>query len=331
MDSAEGPRATRASAVRAMDLLALGTPVIDLTARATDARLARLSLKKGSTNFVTARRLSAIERSIGKEIIHRYPGDNARNVCEGFASLGGSCGFLGAVGRDKEGEQFCKNLKEKGIANLTVKAKGKTGKIIVLITPDGERTFCADLGVSTGFGRFDRNAISAARMFFAPSITLAEKGEVGKLAMNYLRAFKKSGKKIALSLESPLMVAKKRRFLLSALEKYADFIFMNEEEARALLGAGAEGKLARLKPSALVFLKRGRRGSSVFAKSGRRDAPAIRARAIDSTGAGDAYVAGALYGISRGYSARMGTKFGSLLGAKVVGKIGAGIPPLRTG
>ena len=76
-----------------MDLFAIGTPVIDLFARVSERELAALRVAKGATNFFSAPELSKIERKLGRKIAYRYPGDNARNVCEGFSALGGFCGF----------------------------------------------------------------------------------------------------------------------------------------------------------------------------------------------------------------------------------------------
>ena len=97
-----------------MDLFAIGTPVIDLFARVSGKELSALHVTKGATNFFSAKELAAIERKLGKKIAYRYPGDNARNVCEGFAALGGFCGFAGAVGDDRQGAAFAANLSECG-------------------------------------------------------------------------------------------------------------------------------------------------------------------------------------------------------------------------
>jgi len=179
-----------------MDLFALGTPVIDKFAKASFAELARLGLEKGATNYMDAERFSAIERLLGDKITCSYPGDNARNVCEGFAALGGFCGFQGAVGDDRAGAEFAANLAECGIASFLQVREGSTGKMIVLVTPDSDRTFCAELGVSAECDAFESLALSQSRMFFATTITLAVK-PIGRLAMRYLEAAKKQKKPLA--------------------------------------------------------------------------------------------------------------------------------------
>ncbi len=313
-----------------MDLFALGTPVIDLFARVDRKTTARLGLKTGATNFFSSQRLAAIEKSLGRKITYRYAGDNARNVCEGFAALGGFCGFEGAIGDDRWAAEFEANLEECGIANFLQEKNGGTGRILALVTPGGERTFCADLGVSSECDKFQKFGIWHSKAFFATSITLCLKSPVAGLALEYLEACRQTKKKAAISLESPPLVKQHRRMLLPILKKYADIIFMNEEEARALLGAKYALALAKLKPKALVYLKKGKMGSEVFANGKRQKIAAQKADAIDTTGAGDAYAAGVLYGLTRGYSAAGSGKLGSYLAAKAVGKFGAGMPLKHT-
>ena len=155
-----------------MDLFAIGTPVIDLFARVSERELAALRVAKGATNFFSAPELSKIERKLGRKIAYRYPGDNARNVCEGFSALGGFCGFAGTVGDDKAGALFAANLSECGIGNFLQEKRGATGKILALVTPDKQRTFCAYLGVSAAYDEVDGIAAENARMLYVSSITL---------------------------------------------------------------------------------------------------------------------------------------------------------------
>lgn len=313
-----------------MDLFALGTPVIDEFAKADAALLKKLGATKGATNRFPASKVAQIERGLGKRITYRYAGDNARNVCEGFAALGGFCGFQGAVGDDRAGAAFEANLAECGIAAFLQQRKGSTGKIIALLTADGERTFCCDLGVSLQCDEFEGEALAESRMLFLASITIAGGGPSAKLAFRYLQECRKKGKKVAISLESPPMVKEHRAFLLSVVKKYADVLFLNESEADALLGAGAEKKLLKLKPKIPIYLKKGPHGSLVIQHGRAVKVPALKAKVIDTTGAGDAYAAGVLDGMRRGFSPLSCAKRGCYLATKVVEKVGAGIPLRHT-
>jgi sugar/nucleoside kinase (ribokinase family) len=313
-----------------MDLLAIGTPVIDLFAKASESGVKKLGLVKGATNFFQARKLSAIEQQLGKKITYRYPGDNARNVCEGVAALGGFCGFAGAVGDDSAGAAFAANLQECGVGNFLQERHGATGKILALVTPDKQRTFCADLGVSVRYCGLERIAVRNSRMLYVSSITLCGKHSASRAARAYMEAYRKAGKKIAISVESPPMVEKNRAYLLSLVKKYADVLFLNDDEATALLGQGAQYRLFLLKPKIPVYLKRGAKGSALYLQHRRHFIRPLDAKVLDTTGAGDAYCAGVIYGLARGYTPLSSAKIGCYLATKVVEKFGAGIPLRHT-
>ena len=313
-----------------MDLFAIGTPVMDLFARVGERELAALHATKGATNFFSAKELAAIERKLGKKIAYRYPGDNARNVCEGFAALGGFCGFAGAVGDDKAGAQFAANLSECGIGNFLKERRGATGKILALVTPDKQRTFCADLGVSTEYDAAEGIAAKNARMLYVSSITLCGDHSASRACRQAMERFRKEGKRIAIALESPPMVGANRAHLLFLAKRYADALFLNEDEAEALLGSDAEKKLLHFKPHAPIYLKKGKHGSLLILHGRAHAIPALKAKVIDTTGAGDAYCAGTLYGLARGYTPLSSAKIGCYLATKVVAKMGAGIPLRHT-
>ena len=315
-----------------MDLFAIGTPVIDLFARVGNRELFALKVTKGATTFFSANGLAKIERRLSKKITYRYPGDNARNVCEGFAALGGFCCFAGTVGDDKAGARFAANLQECGIGNFLQEKRGATGKILALVTPDKQRTFCADLGVSINYDEVDNIAAKNARMLYVSSITLCGDHPASHACRAYMEEFRKAGKKIAIALESPPMVEKNRASLLFLAKRYASALFLNVDEAVALLGTegSTEKKLAALMPHVSVYLKRGEHGSTLFLHNRAHKLSAIKAKVLDTTGAGDAYCAGALYGLARGYTPFSSAKIGCYLATKVVEKFGAGIPLKHT-
>ena len=313
-----------------MDLFTLGTPVIDIFARCTDAKIMGLGLKKGATNYVPSKEMDAVRRKLSGGLFHSYPGDNGRNVCEGFSALGGFCGYQGAIGNDRAGATFAANLEECGIADFLSEKKGATGRIIALLTPDYERTFCVDLGVSGECRREEKLALSSSRMFFTTTIMLCCGKPASKLTEKYLGQGRKAGKHISIAVESPPMVGKNREKILAVAEKYADSLFINEDEAVALFGKGAEKKLAALKPEIPVYLKKGPHGSMLFLHGKAQKIAALPAKVVDTTGAGDAYAAGALYGLSRKYSPLASARIGCMLATKVVQKVGAGIPHAQT-
>jgi sugar/nucleoside kinase (ribokinase family) len=311
-----------------MALYAIGTPVVDYFAKVDAGFLRENRLVLGATNLMPRRKVDKIAKKLGKKIFLVAAGDNARNVCEGFCFLGSSASYEGVIGNDAEGKMFARNLLEKGITPLLQKKKGNSGKIIALITPDGQRTFAVNLGETLGLVKFDRKALLQASAFYVASITLFGKSALAKTAKEAFLYAKKQGVLTALSLESPPMVKKERKKLL-LLAKYADVLFLNEDELEALIGKkGVEGeeKIALLLPNAKIFLKKGEAGSLVICGKSRFIVPKYAAKAKDTTGAGDAYAAGALYGLCHGYSCEQAARLGSHLAASVVGQFGAGVP-----
>jgi len=200
-----------------VDLFPLGTPVIDIFARCTDAKIRELGLKKGATNYFSSKEMDAIKRKLSGGLFHSYPGDNGRNVCEGFSALGGFCGYQGAVGNDRAGATFAANLEECGIADFLSGKKGATGRIIALLTPDHERTFCVDLGVSGECRQEEKLAFSSSRMFFTTTIMLCCGKPASKLTEKYLQHGRKAGKHLSIAVESPPMVAANRKKILSTV------------------------------------------------------------------------------------------------------------------
>lgn len=313
-----------------MDVFGIGTPVADYFARADERRLARWKLQKGATNFVSRKKLDSMQKSLGKKIFHIGAGDNARNVCEGVCRLGGSAVYAGMIGRDEEGKIFAKSLRGNFIQSRLALGAGRTGKILCLVTTDGQRTFAADLGNGLNLSKFeDGEAVSDSEYFYLTSITLSGRTKVARLAKKLLGVARKEGCKVALSLESPPLVKKERRMLLG-VAKGCDLLFMNEWELEALSGRGRieEGLefLEKHLPGRDIFVKRGERGSIVLHHGELLSIPSYHAAVLDTTGAGDSYAAGVIYGLSHGYSCERAAKLGSHLASQVIGKYGAGMP-----
>lgn len=319
-------------------LLAVGTPLLDTLYGADYAFLRRHGLAPGSSNFVDAQALADIEETVRTPPVLEAAGDNARNMAEGFAILERARGreppsvaYAGRLGPDRDGGLFEESLRAVGVEPLLEKLAPRTGRILCFITPDKQRTFAVYLGQSEEYAPAER--LPTAEWLYVSSISALCKGRLSATCLELIRRQKGAeggdGQEggpglVALSMESPGMLAAHREKAV-ALAGQADVLFMNEEEAVAL-GLGMEA-IAHLAP--VVFLKRGAGGSTVYER-GRRsgDVPARPIQhLIDTTGAGDAYAAGAVWGLSRGKGALESARIGSELGAAVVQKLGAGLPP----
>lgn len=316
------------------DVFALGTPVVDYFASATDAKLRSFSLHKGGSNFMDRKSLEKICSSL--KISRINAGDNARNVCEGVSYLGGKCAYAGSLGKDKEGSIFSSSLHKFKIASYLQFTSGTSGKILALITPDKQRTFAVSLGNSEKYSMpsatlrkpgknpaLPRNALAALKnpkYLFLTSITALSRQTLGKTAAKLMQNAKKFKIPLAFSLESPPMVRQRRQELLALLKKFPpEILFANEEEFAALdIPAKKFLSLAHI-----VVLKKGSRGATVFADGKCINVPAKKVKVVDTTGAGDFFASGFLYGMCRGKTLKECGLFGTKLAARAISRVGA--------
>lgn len=296
--------------------LGIGTALVDHFVKVDDNFLKQQNLIKGATNFLPWTTFDEIYRKL--RIFLTLPGDNARNVCEGVTYLGGSASYVGCVGEDVYGDLFLRELKSLHIHPLVKKVPGRTGRIIVAVTPDGERTFLVNLGVGVNCRFLPEKEIYRADFIYLTSITLTAKGRIRKTAERAVAAAGRKNVKVALSLESPTIVIENRGRLLELID-HVDLLFSNESELEAL-GKSVEWILRRVD---LLYLKRGRKGSTVFTREKKWHLPCFSKRTVDTTGAGDFYAAGVIYGLTHGKTPRCAGELGAKLAARVVEHFGA--------
>ncbi len=311
-----------------VELFALGTPVMDGFASVDMEFLAKHKLALGSSNFMNNTQLAQLEKTLGPHVRAWEPGDNARNLCESYVRLqklshASEYGvmYAGSLGTDEVGKRFLQMLQTHRIQPMMQYVNGASGRILALVTPEGQRTFAVALGVSEQYAM--PPTLPQADCFFITSITLLTPSPISRVARAMLEPMRKNGSRIAIALESPAMLEGKKEDA-RMLAKKADVLFLNEEEMKAI-GMDETG-LARMAP--LVFLKRGGNGSTIF-KDGEKfaDVPAFTVeKVVDTTGAGDNYAAGVLWALAHGRDETEAARIGSQLGAAVVGKTGASLP-----
>jgi sugar/nucleoside kinase (ribokinase family) len=308
---------------RKYDVFGIGTALVDYFTQSTDDFLKKNDLIKGATNYISREKLNKLHAELSDSIFACFPGDNARNVCEGISFLGGKSAYAGRIAEDKEGEIFENSLRDQNIGSFLEKKPGNTGKIIAFITPDFQRTFAADLGNSVEYDALPVKGIKDSNFLHLTSITLLKKGRISKSARDAMKFAKKNGAHISISLENPPMI-KANKNDLSKIISASDVLFANEEELKALVGLKDEKatrKLAEKIPT--VCLKKGKNGSVIFSRGERFVISAYPAKVVDTTGAGDFYAAGVLFSLSRGQSAEEAGHQGAKLAVKVIEKFGA--------
>jgi sugar/nucleoside kinase (ribokinase family) len=248
-------------------------------------------------------------------------GGSAANAIHGLARLGIETGFIGKVGNDDFGRFFKTDMESIGINPLLLSGNSATGKAIALISPDSERTFATYLGAAV--------ELSADDILVEHFVNYDFFHIEGYLVQNHalieraVKVAKQNGLKITLDMASYNVVEENLDFLHMILREYVDIVFANEEEAKAFTGmepmdaAHDFGDLCEI-----AVVKIGKNGSIVKSRGISHFISPFKAKSIDTTGAGDLYAAGFIYGLINGYSLDKCGSMGSLLAAKTIEVIG---------
>jgi sugar/nucleoside kinase (ribokinase family) len=310
-----------------LDVVGVGSPLVDVLSRSTETQLDALGLVKGSMTLVDLGTAEAIYAAMGSAV--EASGGSAANTMAGAASLGARAGFVGKIARDGLGDVFVHDVRAAGVTYEPMEGDGSlgTGRCLVLVTGDAERTMATYLGAATTIGPSDLplELIRAGRLLYLEGYLwdLPPAKEAMRHAMDVCHANDGS---VALSLSDPFCVERHQREFLELVQEEVDVLFANEDEIVRLFGASSfEEALGAVEETGLLAaLTRGARGSVVVSPSGRVrvDAEPVD-EVVDTTGAGDLFAAGFLVGLSRGEGPERCARLGSLCAAEVISHLGA--------
>jgi sugar/nucleoside kinase (ribokinase family) len=307
-------------------VVGIGSALIDILAGVSDDFLKSVSPVKGGMTLVE----SPFIESVSSKLPDRpdiVPGGAACNTIIGIGKLGGDAVFVGQCGRDDFGVLFEQGLHKSNVKPLLFKSDTPTGRVLSLITPDAQRSMFTHLGASAEMDplKISENHFEQAAVVMIEGYLLFNR----ELMMAALESAKRSGASIALDLASFTVVEASRDFMLDQVMNYVDILIANEDEARAFTGIEDEERsLKALSDHAdIAVLKVGKRGSMV-SHEGRitRIDPVSGRDAVDTTGAGDLWAAGFLYGLTHGYSLEKAGALASACGYEVCQVTGASIP-----
>ena len=307
-------------------ILGMGNALVDiLTVIDSDELLKNLELPKGSMQLIDRSMMNRISNATELYDKNMVAGGSASNTINAIARLGLPAGFVGKVGHDAVADFYRNDASAGGIVPLLLTSDNESGRCMVLISKDGERTLCTFLGASA-----EMNAVDITPGLFAGySIFHIE----GYLVQNYalirtaIEMAKSAGLTVSLDLASFNVVEENIDFLREIIPSKVDIVFANEEEARALTGKEpleALHEMASLCSVAVV--KVGKDGSLIQKGNDVVRIAGFEADCIDTTGAGDIYAAGFLYGYANGLPLEISGRIGSYLAARVVEEIGPKIP-----
>ena len=309
------------------DVLSIGNAIVDVISHATDDFLIRHDLKKDSMELVDAERSNMLYAAMGPTI--ETSGGSAANTAVGVAALGGRAAFLGKVRDDQLGEVFGHDLRATGVGYDTARATEgpPTGRCLILVTPDAQRTMSTFLGASVRLGPadIDRGLITRARILYLEGYLFdpPEAQEAFRTAAAIAHA---AGRKVSLTLSDPFCVGRHRKAFLDLVEHHVDILFANEAEIYALYEVdGFDAALARVRGHCeIAALTRSAKGSVIVGGGQVHSVSAHPVDAVvDTTGAGDLYAAGVLYGLSQGLDLPTCGRLGSLAAAEVIAHVGA--------
>ncbi len=306
-----------------MKIIGIGNALVDVLTQLEDDRLLEeLGLPRGSMQLVDAERSAKIQEKSKNLKKTMASGGSAANTIHGLAKLGTETAFIGCVGKDETGRFFEEDLKNSGIKPVLFYSDSPSGIANGMISPDGERTFGTFLGAA-----LDLSPEMLSQSHFEGYDILHVEGYLvqnHELLETILKLAKAAGLKISLDLASYNVVEDNLEFLQEMVKNYVDIVFANEEESKAFTGKEPEEALDAIADLAdIAVVKIGSKGSMV--KQGEtvtRIAP-IKAKAVDTTGAGDLYASGFLYGLANDLGFEKAGAIGSLLSGTVVEVLGA--------
>lgn len=306
-------------------VLGMGNALVDVLAIIEDDKmLDMMNLPKGSMQLIDSEKFNILTKEINKLNKSIVSGGSASNTIVGLANLGIDTGFLGRIGQDFYGKYYKDDLAKHKIKSHLTEVNEDSGVASTFISKDGERTFGTYLGAAALLCADELKAeeFKGYEYFYIEGY-LVQSHELIRKAVTLA---KEAGAKVILDLASYNVVEDNRDFLLEIIPQYTDIVFANEEEAKSLLNTEAEEAVSTLsKMTQIAIVKVGSKGSWIQKGSEKVFIPAYTVNCVDTTGAGDLYAAGFLYGLINNLSLEKSGKIGSMLASCVIQEIGAKI------
>lgn len=310
-----------------LDVVGIGNAIVDVLAHAEDKFLEDHGLAKGAMTLIDGGQADALYQAMGPGI--EVSGGSVANTMAGLASLGGSGAFFGKVRDDQLGEVFAHDIRAAGVRYETAPAtEGEaTARCLIFVTPDAQRTMQTFLGASVDLGPDEvaADTVAAAKItylegyLFDPPLAKAAFVKAAEIAHE-------AGRKVALSLSDPFCVDRHRDAFRDLVDGHIDVLFANDEEIVSLYQAsGFDDALQSVRGKCdIACLTRGEKGSVIVAGDEVHIVDAVPVdKVLDSTGAGDLYAAGVLYGLTNGKDLASAGRIGAICAGEAISHLGA--------
>ena len=309
------------------DVLGIGNAIVDILSRCDDAFLEAQNLPKGHMQLIDEAEVDRLYSVMGPAT--EISGGSAANTIAGLASFGAQSAFIGKVSNDQFGRILSHDIRSIGVTfeNEPAANSKPTARCLVLVTPDGERTMNTYLGSSVELGEDELkpDLVQKSRILYLEGY-LYDPPEAQRAFHRAAELAKEAGARVALSLSDSFCVERHRDAFLSFIRSQVDVLFANEDEIKSLFQTDSFEEATRMATEScdLAALTLGPAGCVVATPGTRAEVAAEPVeRVVDTTGAGDLYAAGFLFGLSRNCDLETCARLGGLAAAEIISHIGA--------
>ncbi len=307
-------------------ILGIGNALVDILVHIdNDEILDRLHLSKGGMDMIDAQRKREILEVIAEMPQTLATGGSTSNTIHGLARLGATAGYIGKVGNDEMGRLFRQECERFGVIPHLIESTEDTGVAITFISPNAERTFATYLGAAATMqpAQVDESIFDHYDLIHIEGYLIFNQD----LILDVCKKAKAHGLQISMDMASYNLIESNLDFVKMLLRDYVDIIFANEEEAKAFTGVEQLEALHKLSDDcSIAIVKVGKDGSYIKMNGEVTAIAPVDAQRVDTTGAGDIYASGFLYGYVNDYSALKSGNLASYLSARLIEYIGAKLP-----
>lgn len=311
--------------MKTLDVVSICNALVDILVTASDDDIRTLGLNKGIMHLVDDQRQLQVISHFKNNKTTQELGGSSMNAIRTLAALGAKTSFAGTIGHDAYGTMIQTRMKELGIAAHLQKADAHTGLCFILVTPDGERTMNTSLGASCLFDEsiVPEKEIERAQIFHFSGYQWANPGQI-RAIRRALDIAKASKTLISFDLADPFVVRNCRKEFIGVIQEYADIVFANREESVLLYESTPEVACSRIaETGAIAAVKLGAEGALIGKDSDRISIPPVPTNVVDTTGAGDMFASGFLFGLTHGKSLESTGKIAATLASDVISRLGA--------
>lgn len=315
------------SSPRAFDVVAVGNALVDVLASVEESFLTEHNLVKASMQLMDAEGAGRIYDALPAAT--ESSGGSAANSMAVLASFGGKAGFIGRIGQDQLGEVFAHDMKATGVTCAFVErdASQPTGRSIIAVTPEGERTMCTSLACNVNFSAKDVDAslIAQSKVVFLEGYLFDQDG-AKQAYYHAAKLAREAGCKVALTLSDSFCVTRHLQDFRNLVQNDVDILFANEAEIKTLTGKDSyDEAIAAIRGQCeTIIVTHGAKGAWLASGSDEVMVPAVPdVEVVDMTGAGDAYAGGVLFGLAQGYTLAQCGALGAVAAAEAISHFGA--------